>query len=235
MANSRTARFLAAALMLAGSAVPAAADRKPKWDQALQYAISRNVTSSLDVIIRVAPGGQSVVGGKLASKGRAVTGEQASINAFSATIYAADLADLDDDPLVTSLSLNAVVRAHQTLSNPDAIVALNSVRAMVGTTTAVTGKGVGVAVIDSGLQDRPDLHSQIKAFYDFTVDGTAKPVNALDPYGHGTHIAATIASTGQENNSRFRGVASGARLIGLRVLDGTGNGKTSSVINALAF
>src|SRR6185295_4796538 len=56
-----------------------------------------------------------------------------------------------------------------------------------------------------------------------------------DPYGHGTHIAATIASTGQENGLLFRGVASGAKLIGLRVLDGSGNGQTSEVINALAF
>ena len=109
-------------------------------------------------------------------------------------------------------------------------------RSIVGSTeTGATGQGVVVAVIDSGIQDRPDLHSQIKAFYDFTVDGTARPGKPTDPFGHGTHIAATIASTGQENGFRFRGLASGAQLIGLRVLDGSGNGKTSNVINALAF
>ena len=85
------------------------------------------------------------------------------------------------------------------VANPDALVTLDVLRTMVGNTTGVTGQGVGVAVIDSGIQDRPDLQSQIKAFYDFTIDGTPKKAPATDPYGHGTHIAATIASTGQEN------------------------------------
>src|SRR5205814_3653282 len=42
-------------------------------------------------------------------------------------------------------------------------------------------------------------------------------------------------SCGQENALRFRGIASDAQLVGLRVLDGLGAGKTSNVINALAF
>src|SRR5438876_5664869 len=240
MSKFLCARFLVAAVILAGTAVPAAAaDKKPKFDQALEHAVSKRVTGPLDVIIRVVPGGHDAVRGKLAAKGHAVTGEHASINALSATVDARDLADLDRDPLVVSVSLNAVVHAHQTVASPaspDAIVTLDMLRPIVGSTeTGATGQGVVVAVIDSGIQERPDLHSQIKAFYDFTVDGTAKPGKPTDPYGHGTHIAATIASTGQENALRFRGLASGAQLIGLRVLDGSGNGKTSNVINALAF
>src|SRR6266513_4281425 len=144
-------RFLAAAVMLAVSGVPAAAtDKKPKSDQ----AVSQSVTGSLDVIIRVVPGGHDVVRAKLAAKGRTVTGEHASINALRATVDARDPADLDRDPLVVSVSLNAVVHAHETVASPaspDAIVTLDMLRSIVGSTeTGATGQGVVVAVIDSG-------------------------------------------------------------------------------------
>src|SRR6266705_3281419 len=149
--KSRYSRFLTAAVLLAVSAVPAAAaDKKPKLDQ----AVTQSVSGSLDVIIRVVPGGHDAVRAKLAAKGRAVTGEHASINALSATVDAGDLAGLDRDPLVASVSLNAVVHAHETAGSPDAIVTLDMLRPMVGSTaTGATGKGVVVAVIDSGLQD----------------------------------------------------------------------------------
>jgi len=231
--NAVYSRFVTAALLLAIAIVPAAAsDKKTKLD----HAVGQSATGPLDVIIRVVPGGHDAVRAKLAAKGRTVAGEHASINGFSATIDARDLADLDRDPLVTSVSLNAVVHAHETAASPDAIVTMDMLRPIVGSTAAgATGQGVVVAVIDSGFQDRPDLHSRIKAFYDFTVDGTAKATKATDPFGHGTHIAAIIASSGQENALRFRGIASDAQFVGLRVLDGLGAGKTSNVINALAF
>ena len=55
-----------------------------------------------------------------------------------------------------------------------------------------------------------------------------------DAYGHGTHIAGLIAGSGSSGGS-YLGVAPGARLIGLRVLDGTGQGRTSDVIRAIDF
>src|SRR5436190_18805910 len=135
-------RFLTAAVLLAVSAVPAAAaDKKPKLDQ----AVTQSIAGSLDVIIRVVPGGHDAVRARLAAKGHAVTGEHASINALSATINAGDLADLDRDPLVASVSLNAVVHAHETAGSPDALVTLDRLRPMVGSTAkAVTGVGVAV-------------------------------------------------------------------------------------------
>src|SRR4051812_17384437 len=99
--KSPRSRFFAAALLLAVSALPAAAaDRKPKLDQ----AVSQSVTGPLDVIIRVVPGAHDAVRAKLAAKGHAVSGEHASINALSATVDARELADLDRDPLVVSVS-----------------------------------------------------------------------------------------------------------------------------------
>jgi hypothetical protein len=150
MTTCRSARFLAAALMLGGFTVSAAAaDKKPKLDQALQHAVPQKGTGSLDVIIRVVPGGHDSVRARLAAKGHAVTAEHVSINALSATVDAAGLADLDRNPLVTSISLNAIVHAHQTAASPDALVTLNALRSLVGA-TATHGPGRGIAVIDSG-------------------------------------------------------------------------------------
>jgi serine protease AprX len=50
----------------------------------------------------------------------------------------------------------------------------------------------------------------------------------VDPFGHGTHVAGLIAGVNV-------GVAPGARLIGLRVLDDNGKGSTSDVLRALEF
>ncbi len=86
---------------------------------------------------------------------------------------------------------------------------------------------MGVAVIDSGIEPGLDFNERITAFYDFTY-GDIRAVTPLDPYGHGTHVAGLIAS-------EFVGVAPYARLVGLRVLDGNGQGTTADVVRAIEF
>jgi serine protease AprX len=56
-----------------------------------------------------------------------------------------------------------------------------------------------------------------------------------DGYGHGTHIAGLIASSGALSSFEYQGIAPNARLVVLKVLDGQGQGKTSDVIAALEF
>ena len=58
--------------------------------------------------------------------------------------------------------------------------------------------------------------------------GDIRAVTAIDPYGHGTHVAGLIAS-------EFVGVAPNARLIGLRVLNEKGQGDTANVVRAIEF
>lgn len=57
--------------------------------------------------------------------------------------------------------------------------------------TSWTGRGIGVAVIDSGLEMSAEFQNRVTAFYDFTNGGTVAKT-PLDDYGHGTHIAGTI-------------------------------------------
>ncbi len=96
--------------------------------------------------------------------------------------------------------------------------------------------GIGVAIVDSGIDPQTDFAGRISAFYDFTGGNGATVALPVDAYGHGTHVAGIIASSGaQSNNLQYRGIGASARLIGLRVLDANGAGQTSQVIQAIDF
>jgi len=97
-----------------------------------------------------------------------------------------------------------------------------------------TGAGIGVAIVDSGI-DPDSQNFNITAFVDFTRRGEPVSTNPYDDFGHGTHLASLIASQGKESNGRYQGVAPGVRLIGLKVLDRNGAGRTSDVIAAIEY
>src|SRR5205823_8075260 len=110
-----------------------------------------------------------------------------------------------------------------------------AVRAELG----VDGTGVGVAVIDSGVaawhDDLADPANpgteRVAAFVDF-VNGAAVP---YDDYGHGTHVAGIIAGNGYDSSGARSGIAPGAHLVVLKVLDGSGQGRISDVIAAFDY
>jgi serine protease AprX len=98
----------------------------------------------------------------------------------------------------------------------------------------LSGRGIGVAVIDSGLEMSYEFEGRVTAFYDFTRGGIR--TTPFDDYGHGTHIAGTIAGSGALSNDReYRGLAPKVNLTILKVLDKNGAGWTSDVIKAVDF
>jgi serine protease AprX len=100
-------------------------------------------------------------------------------------------------------------------------------------TTSLTGNGVTVAVIDSGLLEDGGGTSRIKTTRDFTtgVLNPAHKATPVDVYGHGTHIAGLIGG----NKSEVEGVAPGVKFVSLKVLNELGVGSTSHVINAIQW
>lgn len=88
------------------------------------------------------------------------------------------------------------------------------------------GMGVGVAVIDTGIDlTHPDLVANIAPISKTCVRGTT---SAQDDNGHGTHVAGTIAAA--NNTIGVVGVAPEATLYAVKVLDKNGSGTWSSII-----
>ena len=89
-----------------------------------------------------------------------------------------------------------------------------------------TGAGVSVAVLDSGIDaSHPDLATQVAGGKNFT-DGPAG-----DLFGHGTHVASTIAGT----SGRYKGVAPEAKLYDGKVCDDTGSCQESAILAGMEW
>jgi serine protease AprX len=95
------------------------------------------------------------------------------------------------------------------------------------------GTNITVAVVDSGLSATKDSVSPARILYEKSFLPN-KPSTA-DEYGHGTHVSSIIGGEGAGTKpaALYRGLAPGAKLINLRVLDKNGQGKDSYVIDAL--
>src|SRR5262245_7434154 len=147
-------------------------------------------------------------------------------------VNAGQLAALQQDDELDHLSGNIKYKsaALDPVDPIDEGIGADQVWAGVGDLPRLSGKGVTVALIDSGIDPR---HNALKGRVLYTVDFTGG--NGTDRFGHGTHVAAIIAGqSGKLTDTRmYRGVAPGASLVNLRVLDDAGEGTASSVIEAI--
>ena len=120
-------------------------------------------------------------------------------------------------------------RVHGTLERTGAAIGATWVRENLG----VDGAGVGVAIIDSGVT-RGTTTSAATASSTSPTSSTSSRCRTTS-YGHGTHVAGIIAGSGYDSNGARRGIAPGAHLVVLKVLDGDGDGYISNVIAALDY
>jgi len=232
-------------LTVTGSAFAKPSARSPKIDRAVRAAMDAGAATQR-VIITVKPGYRDTLRQALTNHGDVVKGDHPLIDAVSVNLHVADVEELANQPWVEAVSADARVTATATATvTPTALLTqpaqtlTGTLRETLGlsriaTSGSMTGAtGVSVAVIDSGIAPSDDFSGRITGFYDFTRGGIA--TTPFDDYGHGTHVAGLIGSSGKLSNYEFQGVAPDVRLVGLKVLDGTGQGFTSDVINAIEY
>src|SRR5262245_22032550 len=140
------------------------------------------------------------------------------IHGFVADIPNAALDGLEQNPNIERMSLDrSIVGA---MERTGATIGATTVRQNLG----YDGSGIGVAVIDSGVTAwHDDLSAagggqRVDRFVYFVNDRET----AYDDYGHGTHVAGIIAGNGYDSGGARSGVAPGAHLVVLKVLDASG-------------
>ncbi|HEX8711984.1 MAG TPA: S8 family peptidase, partial [Terracidiphilus sp.] len=150
------------------------------------------------------------------------------------TIPVSALPALEADPEVASVTIDHPMNVADDLTD-------SAIGASSAWNAGFTGAGIGVAVIDSGINDsHPDLWnsagtaSRVVYHQDFTGTPTTNSNGAnWDLYGHGTHVAGIIGGNGSLSGGQYEGVAPGVNLIDLRALDANGAGSDSTVIAAI--
>ena len=206
-------------LALAGSPVLAAPPAShANVDRGVRDAL-RSGAATQQVIITVAPGHRAEMRAALEKHGHRIKADHPLLDALSVELHSADVAELAIHPWVSAVSLDATVSAGavmsraslSTTSSPTLRETLGLPR--IATSATLTGSsGIGVAVIDSGIAPSSDFNGRITGFWDFTRGGIA--VEPFDDYGHGTHVAGLIGSSGQASNYEFQGIAPDVHLIG---------------------
>ena len=201
-------------------------------------------TGQTQVVVQYAPGTQLSCSGILGllgcvvndvlKLGGAVLGQLPIVNGL--------VASLDHNGIVAlSNQSNVVYISKDRPLTPFFDNAAPAVNASAAWQSNYTGSGIGVALIDSGVNNHPDLVTTgLLPFSRIVYNKSFVPgdSNAADAYGHGTHIAGLIAgnglsSTGPIFSQNFKGIAPGAHIVNLRVLDANGSATDSTVIAAI--
>jgi len=140
------------------------------------------------------------------------------IPGIAATIDEDSIIDLMNDEDVLAVVDDVEVYAHLQFSIPQ--INADDVHA-----AGITGAGVNVCIVDTGVDDSHPALNSVIAEYDFINNDS----DATDDHYHGTHVAGIVASI----DSTYKGVAPGASLMAAKVLGSTGSGTISSVIQGI--
>ena len=156
------------------------------------------------------------------------------IQAAHYSLSAKQLAAISEDPDVEFISPDHPVSATAYTGSPD--YGWRTIGADMATSVFnVDGRGIGVAVIDSGVNSHADLGQSGSDSWN-NGDNSSRVVfraslipglGPNDEYGHGTHVAGIIAGNGTDSSgSQFdylvRGIAPKVNIVSLRVLDANG-------------
>jgi subtilisin len=161
------------------------------------------------------------------------------IHGFTARIPNRQVIDaLAKDPRVSYIEQDQQVQVFQIPSQPTGTnqalpTGINRIDADLspirsGDGTDNNNVDVDIAILDTGIDlSHPDLNVYVQKTF---VSGTS---SANDDNGHGTHVAGIAAA--KDNSYGVVGVAPGARLWDIKVLDSTGSGLISDIIAGIDY
>ncbi|KQV21710.1 MULTISPECIES: S8 family peptidase [unclassified Kitasatospora] len=222
-----TAAIAAVLALGVGSALPAAASAPAEGVIANAGAPGTVKDSYIVVLNQGVAAASSDHGQALAQKygARITRTYSAALNGFAAQLSEAQAKRLAADPAVAKVSQNRTFHVDATQPSPPSwgldridqkALPLNSSYSYPDT----AGEGVTAYIIDTGVRIS---HSEFGGRASDGYDAIDNDNTAQDGYGHGTHVAGTVAGSSY-------GVAKKAKIVAVRVLDNSGSGTTEQVV-----
>jgi serine protease AprX len=231
---------MVAPFALGGAAAHAAPSAQARLATVAKTAPARKVTA----IVQFKPGFSERKATKLVhSHGGKITARVPLINGLAVKLSAKRARLLAREPQVIALTLNTRVHGTGIADGALATRFPRTIKADKVWRRGITGRGIGVAVIDTGVAgdvvDFNDAAGNSRVIANAVTSPGA--TTAGDGFGHGTHVAGLIAGNSLNRNphdlfyGKYIGVAPDANIVAVKASDDAGNSTVLDVINGLQF
>jgi serine protease AprX len=220
------------AALIAGVAVLSATASAAGTTAAARPDAASGSTSAVSVVVRELAPATDLAERAVRALGGTITASLPIVDGFAATVPAEQVDAVGTAPGVATVTPGAPISfdgAYGQGSGGPSAVYSDVVRAPKAWADGHTGKGIGVAVIDTGVNAVGDLAGRVSHAVDFTGDQ-----DNVDHYGHGTFVAGMIAGTGS-TNAGVRGVAPDAHIVALKIAGRDGSADITHVMAALQW
>ena len=167
------------------------------------------------------------VGGTILTQYTIINGVLASVTTTEASLLASTPGIVVTPDITVNVQSTAVSTGPHTPS--DAFLAQTG--APQAAQAGDTGQGVGVAVLDTGIDNLPDFAGRLVGGVDLSGEGNA----FQDSYGHGTFVAGLIAGNGASSGGQYSGEAPGANLVSVKVAGASGSTDLGNIISGLQW
>jgi serine protease AprX len=197
-------------------------------------------SARMRLIVAAEPGSVDQVAGQVRALGGSVETELSGLDQLVVEVPTDALEQLAANPSIVGLAPNLgadlavtspVAAVQNTAAASSSLMLADVVNADQAWAFGIDGRGVDVAVIDSGVTPVAGLAGKVVNGPDFSSEAGYSNLAGLDGLGHGTHMAGIIA--GRDSASGAKGIAPGARIVNLKVANHDGSTKVESVLQAL--
>ncbi len=229
-------------LGLFGSTAPTQGFESAKVQPILVGLANQNPDQMVRVIVQKAAGATGTEE-RVSALGGQITKDLYIINAFGAEMSAKDAVQLSKTSDVRWVSLDAAMKSSGCSQCVDtsklANAYISAIRAdqVWNAKPYIQGQGIGIAVIDSGVNPNGDLYTNMgvnRQVADIRFNSDYNQ-STFDGYGHGTHVAGIVGGDGSESSGKYIGVAPMVNIINVKVSNDDGSASMENVIQGLQW
>lgn len=168
------------------------------------------------------------------SVGGEVTRNLPIVRGVAAKVPAGSVAALGNDRRILQVTENARVgfEADDFTLSPGRIGNITNSSRLVK--EGVTGQGVTVALLDTGVYDHPDLAGRVVHCEDFSAENGTE-AHCADTFGHGTFMAGLIGGNGSVSGGAFAGSAPGVNIVSLKMAGFDGASDVSNILAGIQW